>query len=307
MSEGFDYSRFWNVTIGDREVLEGLLLASEPMTCESNFLNLYVWQHIYSTKYQIYRGRPYVYLEEEDELLFPAGADGNYETPEVLYEVSSVMRAHGRNGNIYQVKADYLQKFPEFSRYFHAVQIHEDYGEYLYRTEDLVELRGARLHKKKNLISQFQRLYPDYRVLPFSKERLGDCRALCDAWRKRKSASGYDEEIEEEHEAIDRAFAQYDHLSMEGCCLYVGEKLIAFAVCSRINSEMYTVHFEKNDPDYKGSGQVINQETAHLLLGKARYINREQDLGVEGLRHAKSSYAPVALLRNWNLIPKTGV
>ena len=124
------------------------------MTCESNFLNIYVWQHIYSTKYQIFRGRPYVYLEDEDELLFPAGADGNYETPEVLAEVSSAMRAHGKNGNIYQVKADYLEKFPGYSRYFNALQIHEDYGEYLYRTEDLVELHGSKLHKKKNLISK---------------------------------------------------------------------------------------------------------------------------------------------------------
>ena len=94
---------------------------------------------------------------------------------------------------------------------------------------------------------------------------------------------------------------------MEGTCLYVGDQLIAFAVCSRINSQMYTIHFEKNDPEFKGSGQVINQETARMLLGKAEFINREQDLGVEGLRHAKSSYAPVELLRNWNLIPKAGV
>lgn len=303
----FDFNQYRNVTIEDRSVLEPLLLASEPMTCESNFLNIYVWQHIYSTKYQIFRGRPYVYLEEEDELLFPAGANGDYEEPEILFEVSSVMKSHGKNGNIYQVRADYLEKFPMYADYFNAVQIHEDYGEYIYRVEDLVELHGSKLHKKKNLISQFQRLYPEYRVVPFTMDRLDDCRALCGMWRKLKAGTGHEEGIVEEHEAIDRAFAQFGRLSMEGCCLYVGEKLVAFAVCSRVNSEMYTVHFEKNDPDYKGSGQVINQETARSLLGKALYINREQDLGVEGLRHAKSSYAPVELLRNYNLIPKTGV
>ena len=78
---------------------------------------------------------------------------------------------------------------------------------------------------------------------------------------------------------------------------------VAFSICSRVNSEQFTVHFEKNDPEFKGSGQIVNQETARALLPFGKYINREQDLGIEGLRHAKMSYRPLVLLRNCNLIP----
>lgn len=72
--DSFAFERFQMVRITDRPRLEQLLLASEPTTCESNFLNIFVWSHIYNTRFQICGKRPYVYLEEEDELLFPGGA-----------------------------------------------------------------------------------------------------------------------------------------------------------------------------------------------------------------------------------------
>lgn len=304
----FVFERFKRVTIGDRSVLEPLLLASEPATCESNFLNIFVWGHIYNTQYQVYGGRAYVYLEEEDELLFPGAVNGVYPSPSELAAVSAEMRAHGKNGIIHQVKADYMEIFPEYTEYFRAEQVIEDIGEYIYSLQDLVELRGSKLAKKKNLISQFKRLYPDYRVVPLTAAQLADCRALADSWREAKLATNPDhaEGIVEEHEALDLTFDNYANLSIEGVCIYVGEKLVAFAMCSRVNSELFTIHFEKNDLNCKGSGQIINQETARALLPLGKYIDREQDLGVEGLRHAKMSYQPIQLLRNYNLIPLEG-
>ena len=303
--EKFQFDLFRDIVVGDAAVLEPALVASEPLTCESNFLNLFVWQKHYSSKFQIFEGRPYAYLLNEDELLFPGKKDGEYPPPAELAEISRVMAAHGKSGIFYQTPADYLTAMPDYSVYFRAEQIHEDYGEYIYNIEDLVELRGAKLHKKKNLISQFERLYSEVRILPFSKELIPACRTLLERWSRIKEAAEPDEirELEEEHAVIERAFAECDHLHMTGCCVFVGELLVAFAICSRVNSEMFTVHFEKNDPAYKGSGQVINREMARMLSGQGTLINREQDLGVEGLRHAKSSYAPVELLRNYSLIP----
>lgn len=301
----FAFERFKRVSIGDRSVLEPLLLASEPATCESNFLNIFVWGHIYHTQFQICGGRPYVYLEEEDELLFPGSVNGIYPPPSELATVSAEMRSHGRNGIIHQVKADYMEVFPEYTEYFRAEQVIEDIGEYIYSLQNLVDLHGSKLAKKKNLISQFKRLYPDYRVVPLTAAQLPDCKALADSWREAKLATNPDhaEGIVEEHEALDLTFDNYADLSIEGVCIYVGEKLVAFAMCSRVNSELFTIHFEKNDLNYKGSGQIINQETARALLPLGKYIDREQDLGVEGLRHAKMSYQPIQLLRNYNLIP----
>lgn len=301
----FAFERFKPIEIEDRSVLEPLLLASEPATCESNFLNIFVWSHIYGTLYQVCGNRPYVYLTSVDELLFPAGADGDYPPPDELAHASAEMRKQGKNGIIYQVKADYLEKFPEYANYFRAEQESEDFGEYIYSLQNLIDLHGSKLAKKKNLISQFKRDYPDYTVVPLTAAQLADCKALADAWREAKMQTNPEhvEGIIEEHEALDRAIANYANLSIEGVCIYVEGKLVAFAMCSRINSELFTIHFEKNDLAYKGSGQIINQETARALLPLGKYVDREQDLGVEGLRHAKQSYQPIVLLRNYNLIP----
>ena len=297
----FRYEDYKNVELEDAALLENALIASEPKTCESNFLNLYVWQNLYETKYQIWNGRPYAYLLKEDELLFPGGTP----EPKELAEVSRVVREHGKNGIFYQTPAEYLAARPDYTEYFRIEQINEDFGEYLYRIEDLVELRGQKLHKKKNLISQFERLYPDHRILPFSQTMIPECRALAERWMRQKIEAFPDEreELEEEHDALERAFNAAGAISMTGCCIEVGSSLAAFSICSRISSEMFTVHFEKNDPAFKGSGQMVNRETARMLLKEGTLINREQDLGVEGLRHAKSSYAPIELLRNYSLIP----
>lgn len=301
----FRYEDYKDVTLEDAALLEKALTASEPVTCESNFLNLYVWQDLYETKYQIWEGRPYAYLLKEDEMLFPGKRNGEYPPPAELAEVSRVMREHGKNGIFYQTPAEYLTIRPDYEEYFRAERIHEDFGEYIYRIEDLVELRGAKLHKKKNLISQFERLYPDHEILPFSPEMIPECRALSERWMQRKIESFPDErrELEEEHAALERAFAAARAVSMTGCCVSVQRTLAAFSICSRISSDMFTVHFEKNDPEIKGSGQMVNRENARMLLGRGTLINREQDLGVEGLRHAKSSYAPIELLRNISLVP----
>ena len=92
--DSFAFERFQMVRITDRPRLEQLLLASEPTTCESNFLNIFVWSHIYNTRFQICGKRPYVYLEEEDELLFPGGAGADCPSPAELAGVSAEMRAH---------------------------------------------------------------------------------------------------------------------------------------------------------------------------------------------------------------------
>ena len=215
------------------------------------------------------------------------------------------MREHGKNGIFYQTPAEYLAARPDHAEYFRTEQIHEDFGEYLYRIQDLVELHGPKLHKKKNLISQFERLYPDHEILPFSLEMIPECRTLAERWLQQKIEAFPDEreELEEEHTALEHTFGAAAVVPMTGCCIKVGSALAAFSICTRISSEMFTVHFEKNDPAFKGSGQIVNRETARMLLGQGSLINREQDLGVEGLRHAKSSYAPVELLRNYALIP----
>jgi len=90
----------------------------------------------------------------------------------------------------------------------------------------------------------------------------------------------------------------------EGGILQINGRLIAFSIFSRLNRETADVHFEKSDTTVKGAAQVINQETARSLAGRFSWINREQDLGIDGLRQAKRSYMPDQILMPYTLVPR---
>ncbi len=301
MGASFDPSLFKLTEASDRAVLEPLLLAAKPSSCESSFPNMFMWGGIYLTKWQLFNGRLYVHLEFDDELMFPLGGDG-LPSPEELAHVSAAMRKASFGGAFRQVPEAWLKAFPGAGGLFEAEQVPESVGEYIYLVERLAMLPGSKLAKKRNLIAQFKRENPDCRAVPLLSSMLPDCLRLVASWRDGKSE--LPEELEHERLAMKAAFDNFDALGLEGVAACSGGRLVAFSVFSRVSQEMYTEHFEKAASDVKGAAQYINQETAKALLGKCEWLDREQDLGLEGLRQAKRSYEPAFLLRNYSLLPK---
>jgi hypothetical protein len=163
-------------------------------------------------------------------------------------------------------------------------------GDYIYSTQKLVDLQGNKLHKKRNLVNQFLALYPDYACLPLQASDLDDCLVLSEKWRRMRTCLELD--FTHETSALKKALGNFSELELQGLKISHGGALFAFSIFSRLSSNMADVHFEKFDPLVKGASQVINWETAKFLAEKYKYINREQDLGIEGLRQAKKSYEP---------------
>ena len=157
----------------------------------------------------------------------------------------------------------------------------DDNDEYIYQTKSLAELHGGKLSKKRNLISQFERNYDNFEIKKIEKEDFRTVISLTEHWRLEHLD---DTRVENERKAINRALNHYCELGFEGLMLMAGGELKAYAVFSRINSNSYTVQFEKADLECKGASQVITNQTAKYLLDKCEFINREQDLGIEGLR-----------------------
>ena len=297
--------RFRKVELGDREILEGLLLSFEPGSCEMNFLNIYTWQGAYDTRWCIWNGFPVIWFKEADLLLFPGGMNTEKMPPvSLLKEIVTTLHAAGHPVVINQVPEDYLASHPEYETCFRAEPMAEEYGEYLYEVEKLVALRGGKLAKKKNLISQFKRLYPEYEVRSYTPDQMEQCLALARQW-----SASHERDTTERHEedSLRRTLECSGALGAEGVCLYVKETLIAFAFWTRLNSETCDEHYEKANPSFKGCVQVVNHEAMSIMSRDYKFVNREQDLGLEGLRQAKLSYVPERILRNWNLILKDEV
>ena len=305
--ERFDCSLWHNISLEDLPQMRQAQFVSNFPSCEYACANLLMWAESFGTRVAFYRGRAYYHMAKIDEFLFPAGcgedtAHCRLLTAEELYEVCCGIRQCGFSGKVGHVPQWYLQT-KDLAKYFEVVPMEDGNDEYIYETESLAELRGSKLAKKRNLISQFERAYPDYTILKLSEKKdFCDVLSLSSQWQKEHEATSFDSG---EPSAIAYGMEHFEELGLEGVVLMTEEGAKAYAIFSPVNQDSCTVHFEKALPECKGAAQVINQATAKLLLGKYRYINREQDLGLPGLRQAKLSYMPCMLLKDYTLIPRS--
>jgi hypothetical protein len=277
---------FSPVTLADRETILPLLQADDIFFCDYSFANLFMWGDIFKTGWLVEDGRLWIYNGYDDLMLMPIGKAVG---PDELVAVSDMMRREGKSGNFVLVGQDFVKENPDLERLFH-VRIDHDNGDYIYSSQKLVDLQGNKLHKKRNLINQFLESHPDHVSLPLQASDLDACLDLAVKWCRQRTCVELD--FDHETSALKKAFAHFDELELRGVKIRSQGDMLAFSVFSRLNSNMADVHFEKFIPDVKGIGQVINWETAKALSGEFKYINREQDLGIAGLRQAKRSYDP---------------
>ena len=258
-------------------------------TCETSPVNLFAWGPIYDYNWFLYKGRFVIYDGRNNIMLMPVGCPMS---PHDLYTLSHHMMDRGRSSSICQVSKSYISENPELSDYF-TIEADRDAAEYIYKIENLVQLNTEKLHKKKNLVSQFHRRYPEFTVASMDRALRERCLAFT---REQLAARApVPQSLEEEYTAMQWSFDHWEALSLGGLVILVDDRIAAFAVFSRLNRSTFNVHFEKADLRFKGAAQVINQETAKVLEGSGEYINREQDLGIPGLRQAKMSYEPYRL------------
>lgn len=282
----FKLKDFSPVKLADRKIILPLLLDNDVFFCDYSFANLFMWGDIFRTSWLFHDERLWIHNGYDDLMLMPVGKAPSL--PE-LVAVSDMLRREGKSGNFVLVDQDFVKENDGLADFFN-VEIDLDNGDYIYSSQKLVDLPGNKLHKKRNLINQFLALYPDYVCQPLQPSDLDACLELSEKWCRQRTCQELD--FDHETSALKRALHNFRELELQGLKISHGGVLFAFSIFSRLSSNMADVHFEKFDPEIKGSGQVINWETAKNLYVKYKYINREQDLGIEGLRRAKKSYSP---------------
>ena len=167
--------------------------------------------------------------------------------------------------------------------------------DYIYLTDDLVQLAGKKYHSKRNFVQRFDREQESrWEFKPITPEMLPQIAEFNAKWYQTNTGGG-----QPEINATGNLFDNYKALECMGCTLFVDGQMVAYEVGSRINSEMVCVHIEKANSAYVGAYQKINQLFATHFCQNSTYINREDDVGVEGLRKAKLSYHPYKLLNKY--------
>ena len=176
-----------------------------------------------------------------------------------------------------------------------------DRADYLYEPEKLVTLAGRKLQSKRNHCNRFEAEQPDWSFETLRADHIPACMALFDEW----AAARPDlppEEIAAERRAIVLALEEMEKLEMLGGVLFTGDRLVGFTLGEMTGDNTFDVHFEKAKAEVNGAYPMVNRQFARTLTEKfpaLKYINREEDLGMENLRKAKMTYQPALLLERF--------
>ncbi len=289
---------FKTFELKDKKIIEEYIFSSNNSFSHYNFTNLFCWQNYYKSYWQIHKDKLYIYHDQCKSLQIPP--DENI-TVQELYDISKKMK---KNKMVYQIgicSKEFIDKNrEELERYFKILTSPED-NDYIYTREKLLFLKGRKLHKKRNLIKQFLKENGEYKGLVLTQANKSQCYELADKWQYNKEGNSLKESPE--YEALNMIFKHCNILNIKTYGIFIKGNLEAFSISSRQNKDTASVHFEKYNSKIKGLSQIINRDTAKSLENY-KYINREQDLGIESLRRAKESYLPDIVLKAYTLILK---
>lgn len=199
------------------------------------------------------------------------------------------------------VAQDFIEGHRELCAHFDAQEDRAG-ANYVYLARDLADLPGRRYAKKRNLVAQFEALYPGWEAVPMDAACGTHCVDLLLAMARGLGVDESDPSVRTELEALEFTMRHWDRLDEQGLLIRVDAKPVAFSVYERLNPQIAAVHFEKATRTHKGSFQVINREVARRIAAAGcTLVNREEDLGDEGLRQAKLSYHPIEIYPVYDL------
>lgn len=179
-----------------------------------------------------------------------------------------------------------------------------DWADYLYDIEPLASLSGKKMSKKRNHVNKFESLYPDYEFLPLTRNRIDDARALLDKIESTSETVSSMASAERRLCALTLDLMAHKQTALTGGILYAAGQPVAFTVGDTKGDTLF-IHIEKADRDVPGAYEAINKYFAAFMSAQfpaLRYINREDDAGDPGLRRAKQSYHPAALLAKYDIL-----
>jgi len=282
---------FQPMTLADREAYMQALLAGPNRGCEYSFANLYLW------------GRQKLARIGDSFAVFSQfNRRSVYPWPVCTGDVRPVLEAIMRDAKkrgipcritslMEQDMALLEQLYPGKFR-FHCDR---DFYDYVYDINDLADLKGRKFQKKRNHFNRFLAAHPNHTVQPITPELLPQAKAFADGWYARRLQEDPQGDYHMERIALTRALEQHAQLDMETLLLMEEGQILALTMASPLSADTFDVHFEKASADVDGAYPAINCLFARYLRDKypqLRYLNREDDMGLEGLRKAKLSYCP---------------
>ena len=288
----------------DEDWINSCIAVSGTMASDASFANIYLLRNKYSTKISRYKDfiiRKYSGKGARCGYTFPLGKG---DVAKALAEIEKDAKECGERLQFAFVTEEQKEVLENAmpARFCYSSDAGD--SDYIYLRSELASLSGKAFHKKKNHFSKFVRTYPDYKYYEIGACNIYDAQKVADAW--------YYEHLQDEdasqlaeYKAIKEALENFEELGLIGGIIYVNDSPCAMTIASKINENTVDVHFEKAVGEYalNGGYAAINKLFSEKLDG-VTWLNREEDIGIEGLRKAKLSYRPKTMLKKYSAVEK---
>ena len=288
----------------DEDWINSCIAVSGTMASDASFANIYLLRNKYSTKISRYKDfiiRKYSGKGARCGYTFPLGKG---DVAKALAEIEKDAKECGERLQFAFVTEEQKEVLENAmpTRFCYSSDAGD--SDYIYLRSELASLSGKAFHKKKNHFSKFVRTYPDYKYYEIGACNIYDAQKVADAW--------YYEHLQDEdasqlaeYKAIKEALENFEELGLIGGIIYVNDSPCAMTIASKINENTVDVHFEKAVGEYalNGGYAAINKLFSEKLDG-VTWLNREEDIEIEGLRKAKLSYRPKIMLKKYSAVEK---
>ena len=295
MNSDYSLASFKRIEITDKPVFDQFFLADPPQASEYTFTNLFMWRRKYNTKWSVSHNCLVVILEQAPGKLMALQPVGLGNKTEALNFLCRVLESQDLNPLIGRVTDDFVDMFVDGSRF--DLMEDPDNSDYVYLAEKLIKLSGNKYHRKKNHLNRFIKNF-DFQYRNFSPELIDSVLSLQETWCEFKDCYE-DDNLFHEDRAVCDALTHYQTLGFSGGAILIEGQVQAFSFGEMLNTDTAVIHIEKANPEIDGLYTVINQRFCAAAWTNARFVNREQDLGLEGLRKAKQSYYPHHMVNKW--------
>jgi len=284
---------FKNIELDDIKIYKEFTKNTKEFSCENSFVNLLMWQPAYNYQMAVKDGQLIIKSGENGKTFFnlPFGNDFGKGIALIKEycecDTPNFWAQEGPNFELFKAKYSGSYRFEEC----------RDSFDYIYLQTDLAELKGKKYHSKRNHINAFSKNY-EWRYEPITNENKDKIKLCAKEWYY-ENPNHADSLMVFEKAGIETMLENIEKLEISGGAIFIEDKAVAFTLGSKLNEDIFNIYIEKALKDYSGAYSVINWQFAKNELSDFKYINREDDLGLEGLRKAKLSLKPCMLLKKY--------